>query len=118
MADPVESAFLSLREPVRPVDPDPDFALTLRARLERALQLPRGVAVTTTTARPATVSPVVAQGGAIPYLAVRGAREALNWYVEQLGAQVQGDPIVMPDGRMIPATAPHTWFQLYAAGRP
>jgi hypothetical protein len=27
-------------------------------------------------------------------------------------------PLVMPDGRMIPATAPHTWFQLYAAGRP
>ena len=27
-------------------------------------------------------------------------------------------PLVMPDGRMIPASAPHTWFQLYAAGRP
>jgi hypothetical protein len=27
-------------------------------------------------------------------------------------------PLVMPDGRMIPATAPHRWFQLYAAGRP
>ena len=27
-------------------------------------------------------------------------------------------PLVMPDGRMIPATASHTWFQLYAAGRP
>jgi hypothetical protein len=27
-------------------------------------------------------------------------------------------PLVMPDGRMVPATAPHTWFQLYAAGRP
>ena len=25
-------------------------------------------------------------------------------------------PLVMPDGRMIPATAGHTWFQLYAAG--
>jgi hypothetical protein len=27
-------------------------------------------------------------------------------------------PLIMPDGRMIPATAPHRWFQLYAAGRP
>lgn len=27
-------------------------------------------------------------------------------------------PLIMPDGRMIPATAPHTWFNLYAAGRP
>jgi len=27
-------------------------------------------------------------------------------------------PLYMPDGRMIPATAPHTWFNLYAAGRP
>lgn len=27
-------------------------------------------------------------------------------------------PLIMPDGRMVPATAPHTWFNLYAAGRP
>lgn len=27
-------------------------------------------------------------------------------------------PLYMPDGRAIPATAPHRWFQLYAAGRP
>ena len=96
MADPFES----LREPVLPVDPDPAFAQALRARMERALRLPRGVAVTTTAARPATVSPAVAPGGAVPYLAVRGAREALTWYVEQLGAQIQGDPVVMPDGRI------------------
>jgi predicted enzyme related to lactoylglutathione lyase len=56
--------------------------------------------VTTTTVRPAIASPVVAPGGAIPYLAVRGGREALNWYVEQLGAQIEGDPVVMPDGRI------------------
>jgi predicted enzyme related to lactoylglutathione lyase len=100
VADPFETAFQSLREPVRPVDPDPNFAQQLRARRERALRLPRGVAVTTTTIRPAAVSPAVAPGGAIPYLAVRGAREALSWYVEQLGAQVKGEPIVMPDGRI------------------
>jgi predicted enzyme related to lactoylglutathione lyase len=100
VADPFETAFTSLREPVVPVDPDPAFARSLRVRMERALQLPRGVAVTTTADRPTTTAPAVAPGGAIPYLAVRGAREALTWYVEQLGARVEGDPIVMPDGRI------------------
>ena len=73
---------------------------SLRARIERRLRLPRGVAVTTTTVRPTTVSPAVAPGGAIPYLAVRGAREALAWYVEHLGAEIHGEPIVMPDDRI------------------
>jgi hypothetical protein len=27
-------------------------------------------------------------------------------------------PLIMPNGAMVPATAPHTWFNLYAAGRP
>lgn len=27
-------------------------------------------------------------------------------------------PLVMPNGAMVPASAPHTWFNLYAAGRP
>ena len=42
MADP----FDALRAPVAPADPDPVFAARLRARLERALDLPEGVAVT------------------------------------------------------------------------
>ena len=37
---------------------------------------------------------------AVPYLAVRGARKAINWYVDVLGARLSGDPIVMPDGRI------------------
>jgi predicted enzyme related to lactoylglutathione lyase len=41
MADP----FGVLRAPVTPADPDPAFAARLRARLERALDLPEGVAV-------------------------------------------------------------------------
>ena len=36
MTDP----FDALREPVVPTDPDPDFAASLRARIERALALP------------------------------------------------------------------------------
>jgi len=35
-----------------------------------------------------------------PYLAVREARDAIDWYVEHLGAEVVYDPIVMPDGRV------------------
>jgi len=46
MADP----FSVLRAPVTPADPDPAFAAQLRARLERALDLPEGVAVSETGA--------------------------------------------------------------------
>lgn len=35
-----------------------------------------------------------------PYLAVRDARAAIEWYVEHLGALVSHDPILMPDGRV------------------
>jgi uncharacterized glyoxalase superfamily protein PhnB len=35
-----------------------------------------------------------------PYLAVRDARAALEWYVDRLGAEVTVEPIVMPDGRV------------------
>ena len=42
MTDPLDA----LRAPVTRADPDPDFAARLRARLERALGLPEGVAVT------------------------------------------------------------------------
>jgi len=46
MTDP----FRALRAPVTPADPDPGFAARLRARLERALDLPEGVAVSGTGA--------------------------------------------------------------------
>jgi len=39
-------------------------------------------------------------GEITPYLAARNAREAIDWYVEHLGAEVVYDPIVMPDGRI------------------
>ena len=45
MADP----FVALRAPVEPVDPDPIFAARLRARLARALDLPKGVTVSDLT---------------------------------------------------------------------
>ena len=35
-----------------------------------------------------------------PYLAVRDARAAIEWYVDHLGAEVTYAPVVMPDGRV------------------
>ena len=94
MTDP----FDALREPVVPTDPDPDFAASLRARIERALALPRGVAVTALQEQ----TTIAAHGAAIPYLAVAvgSGRRALDWYVEVLGARLAGEPITMDDGRV------------------
>ena len=99
MTDPLDA----LRAPVTPADPDPAFAARLRARLERALGLPEGVAVTETTltlAEREPPAPAEDRGAAIPYLAVRGARDALDWYARVLGARPRGEPVIMPDGRV------------------
>ncbi|HEY6277976.1 MAG TPA: VOC family protein [Streptosporangiaceae bacterium] len=98
MTDP----FGVLRLPVTPADPDPAFAARLRARLERALDLPEGVAVTdiSTLQKAEQEAPPEERGAAIPYLAVRGARAALDWYGQVLGARLRGEPIIMPDGRV------------------
>ena len=68
MADP----FSVLRAPVTPADPDPAFAARLRARLERALDLPEGVAVSDTGA--------IMQPHPAPVAATRrrGAREVAD----------------------------------------
>ena len=121
MTDP----FGALRAPVVPTDPDPDFAATLRARLERALALPRGVTMTDIATGPAPLTESTAAtrpaagtgqapagtdrpatdlaarvGAAVPYLAVPAGqgRRALDWYVEALGATLVGEPVIMPDG--------------------
>lgn len=100
MADPLEV----LATPVDPVSPDPEFSSALRDRLEHALTLPRGVAVSTDllneTDTTAPGPPGFPRPGALPYLGVRGAREAIDWYVEAFGASVVGEPYVMPDGRI------------------
>ena len=76
MADP----FSVLRAPVTPADPDPAFAARLRARLERALDLPEGVAVSDTGAimqpHPAPVAATRRRGAsdAADDQAPRGAR--------------------------------------------
>jgi predicted enzyme related to lactoylglutathione lyase len=84
MADPLEI----LRRPLVPLDPDPAFASRLRAHLARAL----------TEGEPMTAA--TAESTLVPYLAVHDARAALDWYVDALGAEIVGEPIVMPDGRI------------------
>lgn len=122
MTDPLDV----LRTPDGPagvagIAPDPAFARRLRARLERALDLPRGVAVSTATIqsdRTADVPPDAAlptHGAAIPYLAVSDGRAAIDWYVEVFGAVLDGDPIVMPDGRIGHAELSLAGGKLYLA---
>ena len=95
MADPFEA----LRSPYVPVDPDATFAARLRARVERALSLPKGVIVSETTLEAGPAATERAQG-LTPYLIVADARRALEWYVRAMGAEHVGTPIVMPDGRI------------------
>jgi uncharacterized protein len=68
MSDP----FRVLRAPAAPADPDPAFAARLRARLERALGLPEGVAV---SQLPAVTQPGHARGRAGDGATPRGARQ-------------------------------------------
>jgi uncharacterized glyoxalase superfamily protein PhnB len=99
-----------LRDGDLPVAPDPEFAARLRRRLESALSLPNrteGVEMSGTDTAIAELNetadvagPTVPRPAALPYLAVRGAREAIDWYVDALGATLVGDPIVMDDGRI------------------
>ncbi|MUL77383.1 VOC family protein [Mycolicibacterium sp. CBMA 226] len=90
----------------QPVQPDPAFADRLRARLEAAVTLPKGVVMSGTDTAiadlnaPAVVAVEAPRPAALPYLAVTDARAAITWYVDALGAVVVGDPIVMDDGRI------------------
>ncbi|GAA2406006.1 VOC family protein [Mycolicibacterium llatzerense] len=89
-----------------PVQPDPAFAARLRARLEAAISLPKGIVMSGTDTAiadlnaPATAAAPVPRPAALPYLAVADARTAIAWYVDALGAVVVGEPIVMDDGRI------------------
>lgn len=114
MTDP----FTTLRSPVTPVDPEPAFAARLRARLERAIALPRGVVVSTITLPAGTQTAVSAStetGAAIPYLIVADGRRAIDWYVDVFGAQLIGEPVVMPDGKIGHAELRLTHGMLYLA---
>jgi uncharacterized glyoxalase superfamily protein PhnB len=84
MSDPMDA----LRLPVVPVAPRPEFAAQLRSRLQGWL------GGDDDETRVADVSPI------IPHLSVRGAAEAIAWYVEVFGARLQDDPIVEESGRV------------------
>ena len=94
MTDPFEA----LREPVTPVEPDPDFAGRLRQRLTREVFAPPGKIMSQQTiatrverepARPPALS---------PYIVVSDARRAMNWYAEVFGAKRRGELHVNADG--------------------
>jgi len=98
------SNFDALRRHAHAIEPDPEFASALRERLRAALlhdapplddlsQHNEGVAMTTTEA-PAQMRSLT------PYLVVRDARAALDFYVDVFGATRRADPIVMPDGKV------------------
>jgi uncharacterized glyoxalase superfamily protein PhnB len=90
MPDPLDA----LRLPSLSIDPNPAFARELRDRLEHALTGQGEPAMSTTLEEPA------GQPGVAPYLIVRDARRALDWYAAALGAHRRGDPMFMPDGRV------------------
>lgn len=103
MADPLRI----LATPVEPVRPSEAFAARLRARLERALTLPEGVAVSELASEltlsesetRTTPGPVgFPRPGALPYLSVRDARAAIAWYERVFEAELVGEPYAMPDG--------------------
>jgi len=98
----VTEPLAALAAPVVPVDPGPGVADRLRSRLEHALSLPEGVDVTTLEFDLGLETPPhpTARNRVVPYLCVAGARDALAWYAEALGASVVGEPILMPDGRL------------------
>jgi uncharacterized glyoxalase superfamily protein PhnB len=94
MTDPFEA----LREPVTPVDPDPEFAGRLRTRLTREVFALSGgtmsqQTVATQVEREPTWPPALT-----PYIVVSDARRATDWYVEVFGAQRRGQPVVNADG--------------------
>ncbi|WP_241249778.1 VOC family protein [Rhodococcus sp. X156] len=110
-ADP----FDALATPIDALSPDPDFATALRDRVAAALARPQGATMSDSSELDLSPDPRVeemlepsldrrAEGfprpGALPYLTVRGAQSAIDFYVEAFGARLVGEPIRMPDGRI------------------
>jgi uncharacterized glyoxalase superfamily protein PhnB len=98
-----------------PVEPDPAFAASLRARLESAANFfeaqphrTQGVVMSGTDTAIAQLNEPAAEPvasapprpAALPYLAVANAREAIAWYIDTFGATLVGDMYEMDDGRI------------------
>jgi uncharacterized glyoxalase superfamily protein PhnB len=92
--DPLDT----LRLPVVPVTPRPAFAAELRGRLAGWLggdDDPTAAPAPAPAAASAPARPTI-----IPYLSLRRGTEAIGWYVDVLGAEPLGDPIVEDNGRV------------------
>ncbi|MGH3150213.1 MAG: VOC family protein [Streptosporangiaceae bacterium] len=98
MTDPFEAPFFeALREPVTPVDTDPDFAGRLRMRLTREVFASTGGTMSQQTAE-ARVEREPAWAPALtPYIVVSDARRAMEWYAEVFGAEPRGELYVNAD---------------------
>jgi uncharacterized glyoxalase superfamily protein PhnB len=94
MTDPFEV----LREPVTPVDPDPEFAGRLRMRLTREIFASSGGAVSQQTVATQVQREPASAAALTPYIIVSDARRAMDWYVEVFGAQRRGELYVNADG--------------------
>ena len=108
MTDPLDALWA----PVTPADPDPAFAARLRARLERALRLPEGVAVTEISptlagqAREAEPGTAPLQQGDISYVSlwVPDVARAAAFYGAVLGLDYL--PAHNQRGRQAPGAVP------------
>ncbi len=94
MSDPFEA----LREPVTPVDPDPDFAGRLRIRLTREIFAPTGGTMSQQTVATRVEREPAGPPALTPYIVVSDARRAMDWYGEVFGAQPRGELYVNADG--------------------
>jgi uncharacterized glyoxalase superfamily protein PhnB len=94
MTDPFEA----MREPVTPVDPDPDFAGRLRMRLTREVFALTGGTMSQQTVATRVEREPARPPALTPYIVVSDARRAMDWYVEVFGAQRRGEVHVNADG--------------------
>lgn len=98
------SAFESLRQPDRAVDPDRRFAEQLRARIAAELaptiELPeRNTDMNTITTDTSTDVAAASAATLVPYLAIAGADRAIAWYADVFGAR-ETTRYVADDGRI------------------
>jgi uncharacterized glyoxalase superfamily protein PhnB len=83
----VRDTFEAMRLPDERVGPSPEFAASLKRRIQFIEQ-------------GAPMTALATEQRIIPYLMVSDARAAIDFYCEVFGAEQVGDPIVMDDGRI------------------
>jgi uncharacterized glyoxalase superfamily protein PhnB len=99
VTDPFEALlFDALREPVEPVNPDPDFAARLRMRLTREVLMSAGGKMPDQTIAAKAEREPAWPPDLTPYIIVSDARRAVDWYVQVFSAERRGEPYVNSDG--------------------